>query len=70
MLVINRYTCPITKRVSIQAHVIDDNGDIKSYGKMSIDDIDIFKSHDKIIICDVVRAKNLADINVIKGAEL
>lgn len=70
MLVINRYTCPIHGKVSIQAHNIKADGTIKSYGKMSIDDIDIFENHQNVIVCDVVRAANLKDINTMYGSQL
>lgn len=70
MLIINRYTCPIHQKVSIQAHHLKDDGEVKSYGKMSIDDLELFSSHDNVLICDVVRASNLKDINILKGNEL
>ncbi len=65
MLVINRYTCPINGKISIQAHVIENNKLVRSYSKMITDDISLFNHHDTILICDVVRASNLANINII-----
>lgn len=70
MLVINRYTCPMHQKVSIQAHHIKADGTVKSYGKMSIDDIDIFENHQKVLICDVVRAANLKEVNLFFGSQL
>lgn len=70
MLIINRYTCPIHQKVSIQAHHLKDDGTVKSYGKMTIDDLELFEGHQNVLICDVVRASNLKDINLLKGSEL
>lgn len=68
MLVINKYTCPINGKTSIQAHLLNDNLEIiKSYPKMVTSDFTLFKAlHNKILVCDVVRASNLDKINVIK----
>lgn len=70
MLIINRYTCPITGKVSIQAHEIKDFNLVKSYGKMTIDDITIFSRFENVLICDVVRASNLPDVQLLQGVEL
>lgn len=42
MLLINKYTCPIYKKISIQAHEIKDGQVIKSFNKMSYDDLPLF----------------------------
>lgn len=70
MLLINRYTCPMKEKVSIQAHLIEDKKLVKSWGKMDIADIDIFSKYDFVLIVDVVRAKNLTDVNITSGGEL
>lgn len=65
MLIINRYTCPINGKISIQAHVIENSKLVKSYSKMITDDISLFSNYDTILVCDVVRASNLPTINLI-----
>lgn len=67
MLVINKYTCPINGKTSIQAHLLNDNLEIiKSYPKMVTSDFTLFKAlHNKILVCEVVRSSNLDKINVI-----
>lgn len=67
MLVINKYTCPINHKITIMAHLLNDNLEIvKSYPKMVTDDFTLFKAlHNKIIVCEVVRASNLDKITVI-----
>lgn len=67
MLVINKYTCPINKKITIMAHLLDDDLRIvKSYPKMVTNDLTLFQSlHDRILICEVIRSANLDKINVI-----
>lgn len=67
MLIINKYTCPINHKITIMAHLLNDNLEIvKSYPKMVTDDFTLFQAlHDKILVCEVVRSANLDKINVI-----
>ena len=65
MLVVNRYTCPIKGKITIQAHDIQDGTSIMSYPKMSGDDLTLFASYKTILICDVVRSKNLSEVNIL-----
>lgn len=65
MLVINRYTCPIKGKITIMAHEISKGKIIKSYNKMVGLEMDFFIKHKFIIICDVVRSQNLAEVNII-----
>ncbi len=65
MLIINRYTCPIKGKITSQAHEIKDGKKVKSYNKMIGYDLSFFSQHKIIIVCDVVRAVNLKDVNVI-----
>lgn len=68
MLIINRYTCPIKGKITIQAHQLDsDLNIVKSYPKMITDDLIFFKAlHNKIIVCDVIRSSMLSEVNTIK----
>ena len=65
MLVVNRYTCPIKGKITIQAHDIHDATDIMSYPKMVGDDLTLFASYSVILICDVVRSHNLSKVNIL-----
>ena len=65
MLVVNRYTCPIKGKITIQAHDIHDATDIMSYPKMAGDDLTLFASYSVILICDVVRSHNLSKVNIL-----
>ena len=65
MLLVNRYTCPIKGKITIQAHDILDGTSIMSYPKMSGDDLTLFASYKTILICDVVRSKNLSEVKII-----
>ena len=65
MLVVNRYTCPIKGKITIMAHDILDATSIMSYPKMSGDDLTLFASYKTILICDVVRSKNLSEVNIL-----
>ena len=65
MLVVNRYTCPIKGKVTIQAHDIQDGTYIMSYPKMSGDDLTLFASYKIILVCDVVRSHNLSKVNIV-----
>jgi hypothetical protein len=67
LTIINRYTCPIHGKITIQAHKVQDGTVIKSYGKMSIDDIDIFTGKGFVIVCDVSRSSNLKDYEIINN---
>ena len=65
MLIVNRYTCPIKGRTTIQAHDIQDGTYIMSYPKMIGDDLALFASYKTILVCDVVRSKNLSEVNIL-----
>ena len=65
MLIVNRYTCPIKGKITIQAHDILDGTSIMSYPKMVGDDLTLFKSYKTILVCDVVRSKNLSEVRII-----
>ena len=65
MLIVNRYTCPIKGKITIMAHDIHDVNCIMSYPKMSGDNLTLFASYKTIIVCDVVRSKNLSEVNIL-----
>ena len=65
MLIVNRYTCPIKGKTTIQAHDVQDGTYIMSYPKMSGDDLTLFASYKTILVCDVVRSKNLSEVNIL-----
>ena len=65
MLLINKYTCPIYKKVSIQAHEIQGDKVVKSFNKMSYDDIPLFCNYKQVLIINVERARDLANVNFI-----
>ena len=65
MLLINKYTCPIYKKVSIQAHEIQDGQVIKSFSKMGYEDLPLFCNYKQALIVNVTRARDLASVNFI-----
>lgn len=67
MLIVNRYTCPIKGKITIQAHDVQGGSYIMSYPKMSGDDLTLFASYKNILICDVVRSKNLSEVNILNN---
>ena len=69
MLLINKYTCPIYKKVSIQAHEINGGEVVKSFNKMSYDDLLLFCNYKQALIVNVERARDLANVNFIKLGE-
>ena len=69
MLLINKYTCPIYKKISIQAHEIQDGQVIKSFNKMSYDDLLLFCNYKQALIVNVERARDLASVNFIELGE-
>ena len=66
MLLINCYTCPISKTKQIQAHDIRQNEVIKSYSKMPYDNISLFSSYNNILLVNVSKAIELKRVNFIK----
>ena len=66
MLLVNKYTCPIHKKVSIQAHEIQEGQVIKSFNKMSYDDLLLFCNYKQALIVNVERARDLAKVDFIK----
>ena len=66
MLLINKYTCPIFKKISIQAHEIQDGQVIKSFNKMSYDDLMLFCNYKQALVVNVERARDLSNVNFIK----
>ena len=69
MLLINKYTCPIYKKVSIQAHEINGGEVVKSFNKMSYDDLLLFCNYKQALIVNVERARDLAKVDFIKLGE-
>jgi hypothetical protein len=68
MLLINRFTNPNTKLVFTQAHELDQQLQvIKSYPKMTGDDISLFDSYDNILISDVAKSSMLAIVTIKNG---
>ena len=65
MLLINKYTCPIYKKVSIQAHEIQNGKVIKSFNKMNYDDLLLFCNYKQALIVNVERARDLAKVDFI-----
>ena len=65
MLLINCYTCPIYKTKQIQAHDIRRNKIVKSYSKMSYDDMDLFSKHNNVLLVNVDRASELDKVNFV-----
>lgn len=65
MLIVNRYTCPIKGKITMQAHDIQDGTSVMSFPKMSGDDLTLFASYKTILICDVVRSQNLSKVNIL-----
>ena len=65
MLLINKYNWPIFKKVSIQAHEIQDGQVIKSFNKMSYDDLMLFCNYKQALIVNVERARDLAKVDFI-----
>ena len=69
MLLVNKYTCPIYKKISIQAHEIQDGQVIKSFNKMSYDDLVLFCNYKQALVINVERARDLANVNFIALGE-
>ena len=65
MLLINCYTCPMFKTKQIQAHDIRQNEIIKSYAKMSYDNLSLFREHNNVLLVNVNRASELSKVNFI-----
>ena len=66
MLLINCYTCPQTKIKTVQAHEIVNNEIVKSYSKMSYDNINLFSNYKNVILVNVGKASELKRVNFIK----
>ena len=66
MLLINCYTCPVYKTKQIQAHDIRQNEVIKSYSKMSYDNLSLFQSYNNVLLVNVNKASELSKVNFIK----
>ena len=69
MLLVNKYTCPIYKKVSIQAHEIQDGQVVKSFNKMSYEDLLLFCNYKQALIVNVERARDLANVDFIELGE-
>ena len=65
MLLINCYTCPIYKTKQIQAHDIRQNEVIKSYSKMSYDNLSLFSDHSNVLLVNVNKASELKKVNFV-----
>ena len=66
MLLINCYTCPVYKTKQIQAHDIRQNEIVKSYSKMSFDNINLFNNYNNVLLVNVNKASELSKVNFIK----
>ena len=66
MLLINCYTCPQTKLKTIQAHEIVNNEVKRGYSKMPYDNINLFASHNNVLLVNVSKASELKRVNFIK----
>ena len=66
MLLINCYTCPLTKTKTIQAHEIVNNEIKRSYSKMPCDNINLFASYNNVLLVNVSKASELKRVNFIK----
>lgn len=65
MILINCYTCPTYKTKQIQAHDIRRNKIVKSYSKMSYDNISLFQSYNNVLLVNVNKASELNKVNFI-----
>ena len=65
MILINCYTCPVYKTKLIQAHDIRQNKVIKSYSKMSYDNISLFSKYNNVILVNVSKASELDKIHFV-----
>ena len=66
MLLINCYTCPIYKTKQIQAHDIRKQRIVKSYSKMSYDNLSLFQSYNNVVMVNVSKVSELNKVNFIK----
>ena len=65
MLLINCYTCPVYKTKQIQAHDIRQNEVIKSYSKMSYDNLSLFSNYNNVLLVNVNKSSELSKVNFI-----
>ena len=65
MLLINCYTCPITKTKQIQAHDIRQNEVKRSYSKMPYDNLSLFSDHNNVLLVNVNKASELKKVNFV-----
>ena len=65
MLLINCYTCPIYKIKQIQAHDIRRNKIVKSYSKMSYDNLSLFQSYNNVVMVNVSKVSELNKIHFV-----
>ena len=68
LLIINRFTNNVTKKVFSKAHVLDLNtlDIIKSYPKFEGDSLAFFNDYESILITEVSRSSLLDTVNIIK----
>lgn len=68
ILIINRFTNNVTKKVFTMAHLFDTSNMVilKSYPKMESDSLEFFTAYKYIMICDVTHSSMLSEINIIK----
>ena len=65
MLLINCYTCPIYKTKQIQAHDIRKQRIVKSYSKMSYDNLILFQSYNNVVMVNVSKVSELNKIHFV-----
>lgn len=67
MLLVNKYTCKKTGNEFIHAHDINAKTCKvnKSFGKMSIDSINLFSSYKNVLLCEVAQSNQLSKVNFI-----
>lgn len=68
ILIVNRFTNNVTKKVFTMAHLFDTTNMVilKSYPKMESDSLEFFTAYKYIMICDVTHSSMLSEINIIK----
>ena len=65
MLLINCYTRPIYGTKQIQAHDIRKQRIVKSYSKMSYDNLSLFQSYNNVVMVNVSKVSELDKVNFV-----
>ena len=66
MLLINCYTCPVSKTKQIQAHDLRQNEVVRSYSKMPYNNLSLFSDYNNVLMVNVNKASELGKVNFIK----